>query len=115
MRVKTAVLHCICTLLLYRTAVHQLVERSPEPGWTMPVWRDMPHQVGPEMRAQYAAVSEYSLSLHDDYSGSAGEFDEPEISYADWFLGDDDDIPDRSRWVCMECGKSVVWNVIAEN
>ena len=82
----------------------------------MPVWREMPYQASPDLRAQHAAVSEYSLSLYDDCSGSAGEFDEPEISYADWFHGDDDDIPDRSRWVCMECGKSsFVWNVIAEN
>ena len=80
------------------------------------MWREMPYQASPDLRAQHAAVSEYSLSLYDDCSGSAGEFDEPEISYADWFHGDDDDIPDRSRWVCMECGKSsFVWNVIAEN
>ena len=82
----------------------------------MPIWSEMPRQFGPKLRAQYAAASEYSLSLHDDCSGSAGEIDDPDASYTDWFQVDDDDNPGMTRWVCVECGKSsFAWNVIAEN
>ena len=68
----------------------------------MPIWSEMPRQFGPKLRAQYAAASEYSLSLHDDCSGSAGEIDDLDASYTDWFQVDDDDNPGMTRWVCVK-------------